>query len=355
MKINIGITYALLAAVLFGASTPFAKLLLGQTSPVLLAGLLYFGSGIGLGLWLLLRLLTRRSTGGSDALRARDWPWLAGAVIVGGMVGPILLMAGLGRTPASTASLLLNLEGVLTALLAWFVFHEQFDRRIFFGMVLIIVAGILLSWEQGAPSGQAFAVPWGAIYIIGACLCWAIDNNLTRKISAGDAVQIAAIKGLVAGTVNLSIAWWLGSSMPALTDATAAGVIGFCGYGLSLVLFVVALRHLGTARTGAYFSMAPFAGAAISVLLLGEILTPLFWVATLLMLGGLWLHLTEKHVHQHVHEQMTHAHVHTHDAHHRHSHDFQWDGMEPHAHHHEHEPLVHKHPHFPDIHHRHRH
>jgi drug/metabolite transporter (DMT)-like permease len=355
MQINIGITCALLAAILFGASTPFAKLLIGQSTPLLLAGLLYLGSGIGLGLWLILRRLSRGPTSQDTALPARDWPWLAGVVIAGGMIGPVLLMTGLGDTPASTASLLLNLEGVLTALLAWFVFHEQFDRRIFFGMTLIVVAGILLAWEQSAPAGQAFAVPWGAVYIAAACLCWAIDNNLTRRISAGDAVQIAAIKGLAAGAVNLSIAWWLGSTLPALNDAAIAGIIGFCGYGLSLVLFVVALRHLGTARTGAYFSMAPFAGAAISVLMLGEIPTPLFWAAAILMAAGIWLHLTEKHVHQHKHERMTHAHVHTHDAHHRHRHDFPWDGKEPHTHHHQHAPLLHKHPHFPDIHHRHRH
>ncbi|OGB27394.1 MAG: hypothetical protein A3I66_00430 [Burkholderiales bacterium RIFCSPLOWO2_02_FULL_57_36] len=355
MQINTGITYALSAAVLFGASTPFAKLLVGQTAPLTLAGLLYLGSGIGLGLWMILRTLLRKPATGSATLTAPDLPWLAGAVILGGMIAPVLLMTGLSRTPASTASLLVNLEVVLTALLAWFVFHEQFDRRIFFGMALIVAAGILLSWEQSAPSGQTLAVPWGAAYIAAACLCWAIDNNLTRRISAGDAVQIAAIKGLAAGTVNLSIAWWLDSPMPALTNAAIAAIVGFCGYGLSLVLFVMALCHLGTARTGAYFSMAPFAGVAISVLMLGEIPTALFWAAAILMAVGIWLHLTEKHAHQHEHERMAHAHGHTHDAHHRHSHDFPWDGKEPHTHLHQHEPLIHKHPHYPDTHHRHRH
>lgn len=355
MRRNVGISYALLSAVLFGASTPFAKLLTTQTTPQALAGLLYLGSGLGLGLWLVLRRLLPGPVAGSIPIPARDWPWLAGAVVIGGVLGPLLLMTGLARTPGSTASLLLNLEGVLTALLAWFVFHEQFDRRILAGMLLIIAAGVLLSWEQTRPLGPELSIPWGAVYIAAACLCWAIDNNLTRKISAGDAVQIAAIKGLVAGTVNLSIAFWLGASLPAPNDAAAAGAIGFCGYGLSLVLFVVALRHLGTARTGAYFSMAPFAGAAISIALLGESPAPLFWVAAFLMLVGLWLHLTETHVHLHAHEPMTHAHAHVHDAHHLHQHDFPWDGTEPHAHHHEHEPLLHAHPHFPDIHHRHRH
>lgn len=355
MQVNIGIVYALSAAILFGAGTPFAKLLIGQTTPLLLAGLLYLGSGLGLGSWLILRLLVRKPVNGSAPLTAQDMPWLAGAVILGGMIAPVLLMTGLTYTPASTASLLLNLEAVLTALLAWFVFREQFDRRIFAGMALIVAAGVVLSWEQSAPEGQTLAIPWGAVSIAAACLCWAIDNNLTRKISAGDAVQIAAIKGLAAGIVNLSIAWWLNSPMPALSDAAIAAIVGFCGYGVSLVLFVVALRHLGTARTGAYFSMAPFAGAAISILMLGEIPTLPFWIAAVLMASGIWLHLTEKHVHRHAHASMAHAHAHTHDTHHQHNHDFSWDGKEPHTHRHQHEPLEHEHPHFPDIHHRHRH
>ncbi len=355
MKINTGINCAMLAAILFGASTPFAKLLTDQATPVLLAGLLYFGSGIGLGIWLILRRLLHKPAGSVASLVRSDFPYLAGAVVAGGIFGPVLLMSGLAITPASTASLLLNLEGVLTALLAWFIFHEQFDRRIFTGMVLIVIAGILLSWEQGTPTGQALAMPWGAICIAAACLCWAVDNNLTRKISASDAVQISAVKGLLAGAVNLSIAWWLDSPLPSLGDATIAAVVGFCGYGLSLVLFVIALRHIGTARTGAYFSLAPFAGAAISIWLLGEIPTPLFWGAAFLMGAGIWMHVTEKHAHQHQHRRMTHVHPHSHDAHHQHTHDFPWDGREPHVHSHQHEAMAHAHPHFPDIHHRHRH
>jgi drug/metabolite transporter (DMT)-like permease len=355
MRANIGITYALSAALLFGAGTPFAKMLTGQTAPLLLAGLLYLGSGLGLGLLLMLRRFARNPATGSASLVAADLPWLSGAVLAGGIIAPVLLMTGLTYTPASTASLLLNLEAVLTALLAWFVFREHFDRRILVGMALIVTAGVVLSYEQSAAAGPALTIPAGALYIAAACLCWAIDNNLTRKISAADAVQIAAIKGLVAGVVNLSIAWWLALSMPMLGDAAIAATVGFAGYGLSLVLFVVALRHLGTARTGAYFSTAPFAGAAISILLLGEIPTPAFWIAAVLMAAGIWLHLTEKHVHLHAHSRMAHAHAHIHDAHHQHSHDFPWDGEEPHTHHHQHEPLVHEHPHFPDIHHRHRH
>ncbi|MHB9086264.1 MAG: DMT family transporter [Thiobacillus sp.] len=347
-----GVIYALLAAALFGASTPFAKALIGQAAPVMLAGLLYLGSGLGLLIWYTLRVLVARGQQPTNArLTRQDLPWLGGAILTGGIAGPVLLMFGLTLTPASSASLLLNMEGVLTALLAWFVFKENFDRRIFLGMVLIVAAGVLLSWQQR----PALGVPWGALAIVAACLCWAIDNNLTRKVSASDAVQIAGIKGLVAGSVNLSIALALGSPWPEASTALIAGVVGFSGYGLSLVLFVLALRHLGTARTGAYFSVAPFAGAAIALVMLGETPDPVFWVAAALMGAGIWLHLTETHAHAHTHVLMSHAHGHSHDTHHQHSHDFPWDGKEPHSHPHQHEPLTHSHPHFPDIHHRHRH
>jgi drug/metabolite transporter (DMT)-like permease len=340
---------ALLAAALFGASTPFAKLLAAHTAPVMLAALLYLGSGIGLSACLLLR---HKSQNADAGITSADLPWLAGAIATGGVLGPILLMTGLALVPASTASLLLNMEGVLTALLAWFVFREQFDRRIFAGMVMIIAAGVLLSWEPGSGSG----LPWGSLCVIGACLCWAIDNNLTRKVSASDAMQIAAIKGLAAGSVNLVLGLiWLRQPLPSVAGIAGAALVGFAGYGLSLVLFVLALRGLGTARTGAYFSAAPFVGASISLLLLGEQPGLLFWIAAVLMAAGIWLHVTEQHEHEHRHERMRHSHPHRHDAHHQHAHDFEWDGTEPHLHPHEHEPLTHAHPHFPDIHHRHQH
>jgi drug/metabolite transporter (DMT)-like permease len=351
-SLHAGVIYALLAAALFGVSTPFSKTLVGQVAPVTLAGLLYLGSGLGLLAWYAMRLIgsgTRQATRAN--LSARDLPWLSGAIVFGGIAGPVLLMLGLTYTPASSASLLLNMEGVLTALLAWFVFNENFDRRIFLGMVAIVAGGVLLSWEQR----PAIGVPWGALAIVAACLCWAVDNNLTRKVSASDAVQIAGIKGLVAGSVNLAIAFALGFPMPDLHTALAAGLVGFLGYGFSLVLFVLALRHLGTARTGAYFSAAPFVGAAISLLMLGETPGLTFWLAAALMGIGLWLHVTETHAHEHTHVTMLHTHAHRHDEHHQHTHDFPWDGKEPHTHPHQHEPLVHTHAHYPDIHHRHHH
>jgi len=346
-----GIIFALLAALLFGASTPLAKSLLPQVAPLLMAGLLYLGSGIGLGVYSLLRSRSEARGSQEAALARKDWPWLTGAIVMGGVVGPVLLMWGLAITPASSASLLLNLEGVLTALLAWFVFEENFDTRIALGMALIAAGGVCLSWI-GRPE---VGVPWGALAIVGACLAWAIDNNLTRKVSAGDPVQIAMLKGLVAGSVNTGLAIVLGAKLPAVPLLLATGVVGVFGYGVSLTFFVLALRDIGAARTGAYFSAAPFVGAAISILFLHDNLTIGFGVAALLMSIGVWLHLTERHEHLHRHEQMEHDHLHYHDEHHQHTHGPNDPPGEPHSHRHRHEDLIHSHPHYPDIHHRHSH
>jgi drug/metabolite transporter (DMT)-like permease len=284
-------------------------------------------------------------------LTRKDVPWLAGAIVAGGVVGPVLLMWGLAQTPASTASLLLNLEGVLTALLAWFVFRENFDTRIAIGMGLIAAGGACLSW-MGRPEG---GVPWRALAVVGACLAWAVDNNLTRKVSAGDPVQIAMLKGLAAGAVNVLAGLSWGAKLPGVPVLLAAGVIGLFGYGLSLTLFVLALRHIGTARTGAYFSIAPFVGAVIAIPLLGESVSLGLGVAAALMGAGVWLHLTERHEHEHRHEVMEHDHLHLHDEHHRHMHGPEQAAGEPHSHPHRHEELPHSHPHYPDIHHRHGH
>lgn len=339
---------ALGASLLFGASIPFAKELVGSISPVLLAGLLYAGSGIGL---ILTRLIKDRRWLRSG-LQAEDWPWLIGAIGFGGILGPILLLLGLQQTGAATASLLLNLESVLTALLAWLIFRESTSYRIVLGMLLIIAGGILLSWPNSAKNTQSL---FGSVVIAGACLCWAIDNNFTRKVSAGDSLFIAGIKGLISGIVNISIAISLGMKLPSLMTINYALMVGFIGYGASLVLFVLALRGLGTARTGAYFSTAPFIGAAIAILFFHETTSLSFWIATILMTMGVCLHLTEHHEHDHTHEPLSHEHSHIHDEHHQHSHDFPWNDKEPHSHYHHHNAMKHSHPHYPDIHHRHRH
>jgi len=321
----------------------------------LLAGLLYAGSGIGLSLWIALRSTATTSPTGPASLTQADLPWLAGAVLSGGIAAPVLLMQGLsvvpGATPASAASLLLNLEGAFTALIAWFVFRENFDRRIALGMALIVAAAALASLEPGALGG----VSTGALFVAAACLAWAIDNNLTRRISAGDPVTIAAIKGIAAGAVNITIALSMGGARPSAIEVAASGLVGFFGYGVSLALFVVALRELGTARTSAYFSIAPFAGVVLALAALGEVPGLWFWLALPLAAAGVWLHVTERHVHEHLHEPLEHAHGHVHDEHHRHRHDFDWDGSEPHTHAHRHARMLHSHPHYPDIHHRHPH
>jgi drug/metabolite transporter (DMT)-like permease len=342
---------ALLSAALFGVSTPAAKALLGTIDPAVLAGLLYCGAGLGVAV---LRRTARHLLGSATAetpLGPSDWPWLAAAIVAGGIVGPLLLMFGLARTEAASASLLLTLEGVATALLAWFAFHENFDRRIAIGMGCLVAGAGVLAWS-GQPTMSTLI---GPAAIVGACCAWGLDNNLTRKVSLADPLQIVELKGLIAGPVNLAIGVAAGGSIPSAAPLALAGLVGFLGYGVSLALFVVALRHLGTARTGAYFSTAPFLGAFAAVGLLGEPITTQFVVAGLLMVLGVWLHLTEQHHHEHEHLALQHAHPHVHDAHHAHAHGPDDAPGEPHTHAHRHGVIRHAHPHVPDMHHTHRH
>lgn len=330
---------------LFGVSAPLAKLFLDQLSPLLLAALLYLGSGLGLGL---LRLGRGRPAG----LHAQDWLWLALAILAGGVLAPVLLLWGLAQMPASGASLLLNAEGVFTALLAWFVFRENFDRRIAWGMVAIVAGTLVLSW----PGQAGWPGVWPALAVLAACLGWAIDNNLTRKVALADASFIAMSKGLAAGSTNLILALALGAAWPAPQLVLGALTLGFFSYGASLTMFVLALRYLGTARTGAYFSAAPFFGAGLALLLLHEPLSIQLILAALLMALGLWLHLSENHEHEHEHQAQEHSHRHRHDdGHHQHSHDFPVAPGTSHSHEHIHEPLRHRHRHYPDAHHQHRH
>jgi len=340
-----GIAAALAAAILFGLGTPFAKVLVESVDPWLLAGLLYAGSGIGLTLW---RALKR-----APAVRPGrgEWRYLAGAIFAGGIVGPVLLMNGLVGLTASTASLLLSTEGVLTALLAWFVFRENFDRRIAAGMVAIGLGATILAWRPGADLARIGP----ALLVLGACLAWAIDNNLTRKLSLLDATWLASIKGLVAGATNLAIAALMGSAWPSVGRLGAALAVGAFAYGASLAFFVVALRYLGAARTAAYFSTAPFVGATASLAWLAEPVTAVFVIAGALMAVGVWLHVTEHHAHRHHHPALEHEHVHEHDLHHRHAHEAGDPPGERHSHRHRHEPMTHTHEHFPEAHHQHDH
>lgn len=272
--------------------------------------------------------------------------------IFGGVLGPIALLFGLIHISGSTASLLLNLEAIFTAAIAWFVFKENADRRVVLGMIAIVAGGMVLAWPENTIDFSGWV---GTLAVIAACLCWAIDNNLTRKIAASDAIFLAGSKGLIAGTVNTVLALSFGSKMPDVFTLVSIMTLGLLGYGVSLVLFVLALRGLGAARTGAYFSTSPFIGVVVSLALLREPTTPMFWLAAVLMALGVWLHLIERHEHYHTHSPIKHSHSHVHDEHHTHQHDFTWDEREPHTHFHSHAIITHKHPHFPDIHHRHEH
>lgn len=341
---NPGVMAALGAALLFGAGTPLAKLLLSSVSPWMLAGLLYLGSGVGLMVYRYIAHAPR------VVLPRNDMRWFAGSVVAGGIIGPVLLMFGLTRMPASGASLLLNAEGVFTALLAWFAFKENFDRRIALGMSFIVLGAVVISW----PGDVQFTGWWPALAILGACFAWAIDNNLTRKVSLSDATWIAGVKGLVSGIVNLGLALMMGVAMPVLSIIVSAMFVGLLAYGVSLALFVIGLRHLGTARTGAYFSIAPFFGAALAVLM-GEPLTTALIISAALMGLGTWFHLTERHEHEHTHEAMRHDHMHVHDEHHQHEHEYPVTPGTRHRHVHQHAPMTHTHVHFPDAHHHHRH
>ena len=344
-----GVPLALASALLFGASTPFAKVLLASVDPWLLVGLLYLGAGFGL--WLIRRVGRMFDLSVAEApLRRSDMPWLAGVVFTGGIVGPLLLMFGLTRVTASSAALLLNLEGLATMALAWLVFRENVDRRLLVGALAIVAGAALLSWE-----GHGITFNLGAILVAGACLAWGIDNNLTRKLSSADPVQIAMIKGLVAGSVNLILALGQKSAIPPAAILVPALVVGFFGYGVSLALFVAALRHLGAARTSAYLSLAPFIGAVLAVAFLDDAITPQMLGAAAFMGLGLYIHLTERHHHEHLHEELEHEHRHVHDEHHQHDHAPDDPGGEPHTHRHRHTRLVHYHPHYPDLHHRHHH
>jgi drug/metabolite transporter (DMT)-like permease len=343
---------ALAAAVFFGGTTAAAKALLGEVRPFMLAGLLYLGAGIGLSLVFFTRGVIHGGERPSVSLNRQDLPWLAGAVAAGGIIAPLLLMWGLQRTPASTVSLLLNLEGVLTVLIAWMVFRENIGSRVLLGLLAVVTGAAVLSIEPAGSTGEGLI---GRIAIIGACLGWAVDNNLTRRISAGDPSVIAGIKGLFAGTVNVSIALALGQPIPGAGASALSGLVGFIGYGASLVMFVLALRMMGAARTGALFSTGPFIGAIAAIVILGEHARPVLIPAAMLMGAGLWLQLGERHHHEHVHDYLEHSHAHSHDDHHDHDHESEAEPEKSHHHVHAHKKMTHSHHHYPDIHHRHHH
>jgi drug/metabolite transporter (DMT)-like permease len=338
--------YGLLAAVLFGLSAPIAKRLLGEASPQLLAGLLYLGAGLGLSAWQGVRGAPHEA-----ALQRRDLPALAGVVLAGGVAGPLLLLVGLSRVSGVVGSLLLNLEGPLTMLLALLLFGEQLGRYGAAAAALIVAGAALLKLDPAPGSADVT----GMLAIGAACLAWALDNNLTQRLSLRDPFAIVRIKTLAAGSFNLGLGLLLGGRLPGWRVCAAAMLLGLVSYGGSVVLDAYALRLVGAAREAAYFATAPFVGALLSTLLLGERLRTPDFIALLAMALGVAALLLERHSHWHEHEPTEHEHTHVHDEHHDHAHPPGVAPGEPHSHPHRHAALAHEHPHLPDAHHRHRH
>lgn len=345
-----GYLYGLLAAALFGLSPPACKLMLGQVEPVMMAGCLYLAGGIALSLY----LLARRTAGTAESeapLQKSDAPLLAGIVLFGGILGPVLMLFGLQRLSGFTASLLLNLEAPLTMTLAVLAFREHLSRREIAAAVIITGGAVLLRAEPGA----ARASLAGVFCIAGACLSWALDNNLSQRLTLRDPTRAARFKTVSAGLTSLVIALFLGEKTPRLDSALTIFVVGALGYGASLVLDNYGLRILGAAREAAIFSSAPFVGAAGALVLLHE--RPSLWqlAGGALMLTGVVVLLRARHGHRHVHAAFTHEHAHVHDEHHQHAHGRDNQTREPHSHAHTHTAIEHDHPHTSDLHHRHRH
>lgn len=340
----------LIAALLFGASAPLAKLFLGEVEPILLAAFLYLGSGIGLAGIKFFQRIGRQGLDSEAKIRKSDYMWLTGAIVAGGIAAPITLLFSLKNTPAATASLLLSFEGVATTLIAFFVFKEAISRRAWWAIALITLASVFLSVNLDAEWG----ISLGALGIIVACILWGIDNNFTRNISAKDPLTIVTIKGLGAGSFSFGMGMILENKLPAWEVVVGALVLGSLSYGASIVLFIHAMRGIGAARTSALFSSAPLAGTILSLLLYREFPGWMFFIAIPLMVVGTLFLVSEEHEHEHFHEMTIHEHAHVHDdGHHEHVHE--GDYSRKHSHIHKHDPLVHTHHHMPDLHHRHTH
>jgi len=339
---------ALTAAIFFGASAPFAKLLLGDISPVYLAAFLYLGSGTGISLIKLGQKLRQPTQQKEAGIKKADIKWLIGAIISGGVMAPIVLMISLQNTPASTASLLLNFEGVGTTLLALLFFKESISRKAWMAILVITLASVFLSTNFS----EGFGLSLGALGIILACVLWGLDNNLTRNISGKDPLVIVAWKGLAAGTFSFSLAFLLGNTMPSVTSILSTMILGFVSYGLSTILFILSMRGLGAARTSALYGTAPLAGVLLSIIIFGESPSAAYSLAGFLMIVGALLLINEEHSHSHVHTATFHEHSHRHNDS-AHAHDAITTGA--HSHEHEHTEEDHEHDHMPDIHHRHGH
>lgn len=360
-----GFYYALIAAVLYGAGTPVSKILLGKVSPYTLAALYYLGSSLGLTVYIIFKkiksvIIHRKIRNPHSppptphskeaSISKEDLPWLAGTILAGGVLSPILLFMGLNLSRASYASMLLNFEVVLTAMMASFFFREAAGKKLWTSVGLITLAAFVLSWDSSAlkPSLEP-----GMIFIVLCCIMLAVDNNLTRQISAKDPIMLTIVKGWAAGIINLALAVSSGASCPGIYTVSGGLLAGLFGYGVSLAFFILAMRELGAARATTVLGVYPFVGAALSVFILNETPTPQLLFSSLIMAAGIWVLSSEKHEHRHSHKNLEHEHLHSHDEHHDHPHEA---GAEsPHSHRHTHAEIEHSHPHTPDIHHRHSH
>jgi drug/metabolite transporter (DMT)-like permease len=347
-----GVVQGLSAAALFGASAPLAKVLLPGCSPLVLAGLLYLFAAIALSIYAAVRPVAPREA----PLQRADVLPLLGVVLLGGGLGPVLMLTGLERVSGLVGSLLLNLEAPFTMLFAVTLFGEHLARREATAALAIVLGAAVLGGGDaaGLSSTGLTADPVGVACLAGACLCWGFDNNLCQRLSLRDPIAVVRVKTAAAGAGNLVLAMMLGEVFPAPGVLAGAAVVGALGYGLSLVLDMQALRALGAAREAAYFATAPFLGAALSIPLLGDRPGLVEGAGAAFMVLGVVILRRERHDHSHTHEPLEHDHVHMHDAHHQHAHDGD-AGPEPHAHPHRHEAVTHAHPHVPDAHHRHRH
>lgn len=342
-----GLLFGIAAAAFFGASTPFSKRLLGDVGPQLLAGLLYLGAFL-----VSLAVLPSRRQRREARLRRSDLPRLAGVAACGGVFAPVLMLVGLERVSGMTGSLLLNLEGPFTLVLALVVFGEYLGRRAIISSVVVFGAAALLTTGGSTTGDQVL----GVVLIAGSALLWAVDNNLTQSLTVRDPVAIVVVKAGVAAAVNVSIAMVLGASVPSGGTVLATLALGAVAYGVSIAFDAYALRMIGAAREAAVFATAPFIGVALSVPVLGERLGLVQFLATVMMALGMVFLVREGHDHSHEHDEIVHDHIHRHDdGHHDHRHEPEVDLGLAHSHPHRHKPTVHSHPHVSDTHHRHQH
>jgi drug/metabolite transporter (DMT)-like permease len=341
-----GVLTGLAAAASFGVATPFAKQLLRDARPQLLAGLLYLGAFMVLAVAVPFR---RRSS--EARLQRADASRLIGLVACGGVVAPVLLLVGLERVSGSNGSLLLNLEGPFTLLIGLAVFREHLGPRALLGAATVFAGGVVLSAGGAGGSSDVF----GVLCIAAACLLWGLDNNLTQSLSLRDPFSLVRVKASVAAAVNLTLAFLLGARLPSILLTLGALGLGAISYGVSILLDAYALRLLGAAREAVIFATAPFVGAVLALPVLSETLSTADVVAGSVMAGGIVLMLGDRHEHRHRHEAIVHEHAHVHDDHHQHEHEPGVVPVEPHSHDHRHERLTHAHPHVSDLHHRHPH